>query len=104
MTFRLYGFRSEWERLLCYRYTSIKASRSNKSTGYRVKAIRDEKGRLKGWELFRRGSKALIERVNLERDEVIRYFRGSPIDKTRLSYMIGAYHLQEEIESTQEVL
>ncbi len=94
-TYRLVNFRTINEKLLAKRYTDYKASKARSSHRYKLVARRNLENEPLYMELYRSGSTALIERVDVKRDEVLRYYKGKPVDKTRLSYMIGEYSIQQ---------
>lgn len=94
-TYRLIGFKSIDDKLLAKRYTDYKASKARSSHRYRLVARRSLQDELLYMELYRSGSTALIERVDVRRDEVLHYYKEKPVNKTRLSYMIGPYSIQQ---------
>lgn len=93
-TYRFIGFRSIDDKLLGKRYTDYKASKRPASNRhYKLKARYSLDHELLYMELYKSGSTALYELIDVRRDIVTRYYRGKPVDRTRLSYMIGEYHL-----------
>ena len=92
-TYRLIGFKSIGDKLLAKRYTDYKASKRPASNRhYKLKARYSLDHELLYMELYKSGSTALYELVDVRRNIVTRYYRGKPVDRTRLSYMIGEYH------------
>lgn len=92
-TYRLIGFKSLNDKLLAKRYTDYKASKRPASNRrFKLKARYSLENELLYMELYKSGSTALYELVDVRRDTVTRYYRGKPVDRTRLSYMIGEYH------------
>lgn len=104
-TYRLIGFKSIDDKLLAKRYTDYKASKRPASNRhYKLKARYSLDHELLYMELYKSGATALYELVDVRRDIVTRYYRGKPVDRTRLSYMIGEYHrsisLKEDYENS----
>jgi len=92
-TYRFIGFRSIEDKLLAKRYTDYKASKRPASNRhYKLKACYSLEHELVYMALYKSGSTALYELVDVRRDLVTRYYRGMPVYRTRLSYMIGEYH------------
>lgn len=97
--YRLYGFKPG-DRSIAERYAELRSRRTWKGDrlvgrDFRLVAVYSGKRKLTGWNLYAVGSSALIERCDLTRNEIIYYFRKQPEDKTRLSYLIGEYNMQE---------
>lgn len=101
MTYKLYGFK-EGDRDLAEKYARFRSSHSFRGDrlagrAFRLVAVYTRRQKLRGWRLYAVGSRALIERCDLARNAIVYYFRNQPEDKTRLSYLIGEYKLQEDL-------
>ena len=55
-------------------------------------------GRVRGFYVYPVGSPLIIARADIRMNRVHFYYRGEPVELTRLSYLIGPYDRQEEEE------